>query len=140
MTQMEFSPQLSSEIQARINRAVDSHPAALSDDRNALLVDGGIGYGCFVSPDGDIFMETYDVGSDEPPTFDRSRRAEIACLKLGSRTLPQLAELLPSRPSDAPSCETCDGSGWLFQEVFRNQAVDGMLCHECCGLGWLGAF
>src|SRR5687768_2212037 len=97
---MQFPAELSSEIQARIDRALDSQPAALSADRKALLVDGGIGYGCFVSPNGDIFMETYEVGSDGPSTFDRSRRAQISCLMLGSRTLPKLAELLPPRPPD----------------------------------------
>jgi hypothetical protein len=138
---MQFPSDLSLEIQARIDRALKSHPGALSADRKALLVEGSFGHGCYVSPDGDIFMETYDVGSDEPSTFDRSRRAQISCLKLGSRTLPQLAELLPPRPSDAPTCLTCGGSGWLLQELFEKQSAgDGVLCHDCCGLGWLGAF
>src|SRR5215472_6376477 len=97
---MQFPPELCAEIQARMERAVTSHPGALSADRKALLVTGSIGYGCYVSPDGDVFMETYDVGSDEPSTFDRSYRAQVACLKLGSRSLPQLADLMPSRPSD----------------------------------------
>ena len=138
---MQFPPELSSEIQTRIDRALKSHPGALSADRKALLVDGSIGYGCYVSPDGDVFMETYDVGSDEPSIFDRSRRAQIACLMLGSRSLPQLAELLPTRPSNAQSCETCRGSGWLLREPVQKQSAgDSVLCHDCSGLGWLGAF
>ena len=73
----------------------------------------------YVSPDGDIFMETYDPSNDEPPVADRSRQAQIACLILGSRTLPNLAQLLPIRSPEAPTCDTCKGVGWLHQGAGR---------------------
>lgn len=135
---MQFPDELKTEIQARIDRAKKLHPAALSEDGKAILVDGSIGYGCFVSADGDIFMETYDVGTDEPSTFDRSRKAQIAVLVLGSRTVPKLADLLPARPEDAPDCKTCGGNGWLHQELFRERlGSNGILCQDCSGLGWI---
>jgi hypothetical protein len=126
-------PELKSEIQTRLDRAKESHPSSLSPDRTAIRVDGSIGYDCYVSPDGDIFMETYDLSNDEPPVADRSRQAQIACLILGSRTLPNLAQLLPIRPPEAPTCDTCEGVGWLHQGVLGPR---GILCHECSGLGW----
>ena len=131
---MEFSTELVNEIRARLDRAKELYPAALSKDRRSLLVDGGIGYGCYVSPDGDVFMETYDVGSDGPPVVDRSRDAQIAVLMLGSRAMPGLAELLPERPSEAPACGKCGGAGWLHQEAFGSR---GLLCDDCSGLGWV---
>ena len=138
---MHFPSELSAKIQARIDRALESDPGALSADRKAIIVEGSIGHNCYVSPDGDVFMESYDIGSEEPSTLDRSIRSQISCLVLGSRTLPELADLLPTRPADAPTCETCGGSGRLLQEFFRDQSAGkGVLCHECCGLGWLGAF
>lgn len=136
---MEFPPELVSEIQARLERAKELYPGALSRDRKAVLVDGSMGYGCYVSPDGDVYMETYDIGSEEPPVIDRSRRAQIAALILGSRTLPKLAELLPNRPPDAPTCVECNGIGRLHQELQQIFGKDweGFLCDKCSGLGWI---
>ena len=136
---MGFTPELVSEIQARLDEAKKLYPAALSSDRKALLVDGSIGYGCYVSPDGDVYMETYDIGSDEPPVIDRSRLAQIAVLILGSRTMPKLAELLPQRSPEAPACAECNGTGRLHQELRQTFGNDweGFLCDKCSGLGWI---
>ena len=102
------------------------------------MIHGSIGYGCYFSPDGDIFIEEYDIGSDEPPTIDRSRLAQIAALVLSSQYMPQLASLLPKKPANAPLCEECQGSGWLHQELFhRVFKSEGLLCSKCSGLGWL---
>ena len=131
---MQLPPELKSEIQTRFDRAKESHPSSLSPDRMAIRVDGSIGYDCYVSPDGDIYMETYEIFSDEPPVVDRSRQAQIACLILGSRTLPNLAQLLPIRPPEAPTCDPCRGVGWLHQGVLGPR---GILCHDCSGLGWI---
>ena len=131
---MQLPPELKAEIQARFDRARQSHPSSLSPDRTGIRVDGSIGYDCYVSPDGDIFMETYDLSNDEPPVADRSREAQIACLILGSRTMPSLAQLLPMRPTEALTCDTCKGSGWLHHGVLGPR---GILCHECSGLGWI---
>jgi hypothetical protein len=133
---MELPAELSNEIQARFERA-KMGSASLSTDRTAVMVDGSIGYGCYVSPDGDLFVETYDVGSDEPPTVDRSRCAQLAVLILGSRNLPQLADLVPKRPAGANDCSGCNGSGWTHQEIYRHFGGQGILCQQCCGLGWV---
>lgn len=135
---MQFSDELKTKIQTRIDRAKKLHPAALSENGKAILVDGSIGYGCFVSADGDVFMEIYKLGTDEPSVFDRSRKAQIAVLVLGSRTIPKLDEMLPERPSVAPDCKTCNGVGWIHQELFRESiGSNGFLCPDCSGLGWV---
>jgi len=131
---MKFPPALKSEIQTRFEQMKKSSAAQLSTDRRAVPICGSIGYTCYFSPDGDIFMETYDLSNDEPPVPDRSRHAEIACLVLGSEYLPALAELLPNRPLDAPTCATCKGVGWLHRGVLGPK---GILCHDCSGLGWI---
>lgn len=134
---MQFPSDLKREIETRIGIARTRHPAALSEDGKALLVDGSIGYSCYVSADGDIFMETYGIGTDEPSSIDRSRKAQIAVLILGSRTLPKLAEMLPKRPNDAPDCKMCNGMGWIHQELSRSSVRGrGLLCFDCFGLGW----
>ena len=131
---MELPSELKCEIQARFDRAKESGIPRLSNDGSGVHICGSIGYDCYVSPDGDIFMETYELGSDEPPFADRSRPAQIACLVLGSEYVPALAQLLPDRPPSAPVCDTCKGAGWLHRGAFGPQ---GILCHDCSGLGWM---
>ena len=133
---MQLPPELTNEIQARFERA-NAGSGSLSTDRTAVLVDGSIGYGCYISPAGDLFLETYDIGSDDPPNVDRSYGAQIAVLILGSRNLPQLAELIPQRPIDATDCSGCNGTGWTHQEIYRHFGGEGILCQECFGLGWV---
>jgi hypothetical protein len=133
---MQLPDELTNEIRVRFERAQTGF-GSLSTDRSAVMVDGSIGYGAYISPTGDLFMETYDPASDDPPTVDRGRCAQIAVLILGSRTLPQLTDLLPKRPIDASGCTSCDGSGWTHQEFFRQFGGKGILCEQCCGLGWV---
>ena len=131
---MELPPEIKSEIQARFDRIKKSCAAQLSGDRTAVPICGSIGYTCYISPDGDIFMETYDLSNDEPPVADRSRLAQIACLVLGSEYMPALTQLLPNRPPGAPTCDTCKGVGWLHRGALGPK---GILCHDCSGLGWI---
>jgi hypothetical protein len=109
---MEFSRELTIEIQNRLDTAKEFYPAA----------------------EGDVFMETYDVASDEPATIDRSRAAQIAVLVLGSRTMRLLSELLPKRPLETPGCSKCKGTGRLHD---RMPDFHGFICDECSGLGWI---
>src|SRR6266404_2970951 len=102
---VNLPPEIAAEIREKLERARKLYPSSLSRDGNAVMLHGSIGYGCYFSPDGDIFIEEYDIGSDEAPTIDRSRLAEIGALVLTSRYMPKLGELLPKRPETAASCE-----------------------------------
>ncbi len=138
MNLVNLPPEIAAEIREKLERARKLYPSSLSRDGNAVMLHGSIGYGCYFSPDGDIFIEEYDIGSDEAPTIDRSRLAEIGALVLTSRYMPKLGELLPKRPETAASCEECEGVGWLHQEMFRWVfKSEGLLCNKCSGLGWL---
>lgn len=131
---MELPPEIKTLIQARLERAKESNPGLVSKDGKAVFICGGIGYDCYISPDGDIFVKTYDPGSDGPPARDRSRLAQIACLVLGSKHIPALEHLLPVRPPGAPGCDTCEGEGRLLRGTIQ---PDGILCKDCSGLGWI---
>jgi hypothetical protein len=128
---MKLPSEIADEVRKRIADAPQHRPGSLSLDRKAIMVDGGIGYGCWVSPDGDIYMETYDPLGYGEPVIDRSRRAQLLVLSLGARTLPQLRSLLPQKPAGVPPCSKCNGEGW-----FRAGELD-FICQACCGLGWL---
>jgi hypothetical protein len=135
---LDIPPEIAAEIQALLERARELHPISLSKDSEAVMIHGSIGYGCYFSPDGDIYIEEYDIASDEPPTIDRSRLAQIAALVLSLQNMPKLADLLPKRPANALSCNECKGIGWLHQELFRRKfKSEGILCDKCSGLGWL---
>jgi hypothetical protein len=131
---MELPPELKSEIQALFDHAKEESPERLSKDGRALHIYGTIGSECYISPEGDIYMETYDIMGEEPPAEDRSRSAQLVCLILGSEHIPALAQALPTRPPDVPLCETCAGVGWLHPGKFGPR---GLMCHECYGLGWI---
>ncbi len=55
-----------------------------------------------------------------------------AALAHGSRRYPRLSAMLPSRPQDAVTCTTCDGSGKI------PNVPENVVC-LCAGLGWLPA-
>jgi len=135
---LNLLPEIEKDIRARVERAKELYPSSLSTDRKAVMLHGSIGYGCYFLPDGDIFIEEYDLANDEAPTVDRSRLAQIAAVVLTSRYIPQLSALLPKKSADALLCEECDGKGWLHQEMFRCVfKSEGLLCTRCSGLGWL---
>jgi len=135
---LEFPPELVAEIQTLIDREKERSTPLLSKDGKALYVYGTIGCDCYVSPDGDVYIEGWDINMDVE--VDRSRPAQITVLILGSKKLPKLAELLPKRPPETPDCVTCHGTGRIYQEVFRSSSgPGGILCHKCYGLGWIEA-
>lgn len=58
--------------------------------------------------------------------------AELAALGHAWTRFPELAPLVPVRPTDAISCPACDGSG----SIKHGQRPAGFSCY-CGGLGWL---
>jgi hypothetical protein len=135
---LKFSPKLAKEIQHRLDQAKEFYPSTVSRDGKAVCIEGGIGSENYVSPDGDVYVETYDLSTGEPSGIDRSRLAQIAVLVTGSSIIPGLAEMLPKRPPEARACGKCDGTGWLLREVFRSSTGEqGVICDECAGLGWI---
>jgi hypothetical protein len=106
-----------------------------SEDDTAIMVQGGPFYGCFLSPQGEAFMEEYHFEQGPPlrewTTVDRSRRAQIQTIVLAAKFDPMFARLnpqLPQRTPDAIDCDPCDGTGWVFNGM--------VICDRCCGLGW----
>ena len=127
---MQFPPDIAEVIARRFEEAKREYPHAISPDGRALLVDGGIGYCCYISPDGDVYFTTMNHDNYEEWTTDRSPEAQIKVLVLGSRTVPELRGLLPIRQPESLDCEPCGGKGFLHG-LF--------ICNDCCGLGWLAA-
>jgi hypothetical protein len=133
--------QLPQDIHAELTRRLEQsrHSAGSiywrSEDDTAIMVQGGPFYGCFLSPDGEAFIEEYHWEQGPPlrewTTVDRSRRAQIQTIVLAAKFDPMIAGLspqLPQRTQNAVDCESCDGTGWRFSGK--------LICESCCGLGW----
>ena len=116
------------EIRRRIELVLGGEPGEVSSDGNALAVNGGPGYTCFLSPDGDAYIEEYEL-DDAPPLTKQDRGTQIVTLLLGSRLIPELASLLPPRPAKTPDCENCSGTGRITPIK--------IICVACHGLGWI---
>jgi len=98
-----------------------------------LHVAGSIGYDAYIDASGFAYLETYDIGSEEPPVRHSVPGAQIVALVLGSKHMPALAELLPARPPEAADCQRCQGRG------SRKFGPVNIICLKCVGLGWPGA-
>lgn len=141
---LEPPTELRAYIQERIAAIKAGKPGVLSEDGSALFVHGGPMYECFISFDGDMFIETLNW-ADGSSVVDRSRRAQIETLVLGALSYPALANFVPLRTPDATTCEACSGKGFVRLDhgnirIHGNvKTWPGFLCKQCSGLGWSSA-
>jgi hypothetical protein len=119
------------ELEARLARARKRNPQTIYPGTNAVMIASSIGCAIYASPDGDVFMEAEpvdDIGGDW--VLDRTPLGRVKAMSQGSDAIPELAQLLPARPNDAPDCVRCSGKGQLSDFAFK------VLCPDCGGLGW----
>jgi hypothetical protein len=131
----QLSQDLQKEVGQRLDRNHTEGVGSRSQDGTAIMVQGGPFYGCFLSPQGDAFIETYDFDLGPLPRestkVDRSRRAQVTTIVLAAKFDPTFAPLIPQLPQRTPeavACKSCDGTGWHFGGK--------VICQPCCGLGW----
>jgi len=129
---MVLPPEVRTYLEREIASARKTAPALLSADGRALMVTGSIGYCGYIAPDGDIYMELYDV--DGSFQVDRTLPAQIEVIVLASRRRPELQALLPRRTARDRDCAPCAGSGWMS---LPTEPPVRILCADCRGLGWL---
>jgi len=101
---------------------------SVSPDARGMLLYVTIGHAAYLATDGSVWLE----GGDEDPgsvQWSLAKPVErIGALFIATKYYPELQELLPPRPSDAPTCTQCAGRGHVFAEV---------VCPSCGGLGWV---
>ena len=102
-------------------------PDALSPDGRALRIYGDIGGAAYLTPEGEILSQAWD--SVKPLEPEPNPKLRLMALVVGARKRPELRRLLPSRPSDAITCNACKGTGWL--EIGTARVICG-----CGGIGW----
>jgi hypothetical protein len=120
--------ELSELIRGWIEKAKRDDPTSLTRGGDALLIYRDMGGSCFIRPDGTVLTEGHD--SDGGPQVEVNEGWRCVALLAGSRGWPELACLLPPRPSDAVVCRNCSGTGSILIGKV------GIGCGSCCGLGW----
>ena len=95
----------------------------------ALPVYSDMGGTLFLSPTGKVVFLREDGVVVAPPSgsLNWALVARIAA----AEKFPELASLVPTRPTSGPDCPDCGGAGRRSELRFR--------CGTCLGLGWVHA-
>ncbi len=94
-----------------------------------MLLLGTMGIEVALKPDGSVWVREEDIGATvRQPWRIASAQERLGFLHDASAKWPELRSLVPARPSGAPSCDRCNGSGYVIQRI---------ICPGCRSLGWL---
>ncbi len=120
------------------------HPNA--DDvlltQDVVVLTLGMGPALYLGLDGRITIWHYEeLWGIEPPRFtDRIEEIAPALVRgTDNLQLPELLELLPTRPIDSILCPTCSGERWMRLRIQSDENTGCVVCPHCYGLGWLSA-
>ncbi len=90
--------------------------------------------GCYaLRLDGEVVTFAWDEPHGLSAVDDE--RLRNTALQQGSRKYPELATLVPARPSEAVDCRSCGGTGVI---VVEGRSFPNIIC-ACGGLGWIPA-
>ena len=107
--------------------AEDPRAASLLAEAGGMRLYGTIGADVFLRPDGTT-IALVEGGRGESDRWVVGTEADrIADLVIGAGRHPELARLLPGRPSSAADCTACGATGRFHSIV----------CAACSGLGWI---
>ena len=135
---MTISPQLADWIQEAIQRfsseESDERPYlkyyAARHNALPLYIDWTHSYGLRV--DGTVVLFSTD-SEEETMQEEGDERLRNFALYVGAQKYPEIAPLVPTRPSDAIDCKYCKGRG-----RFQVEGIDpNVLVCFCGGLGWV---
>lgn len=107
-------------------------------EAQGMTLFGTIGFSSHLRPDGSVWIHD-EVDCTAEPTVWRWRHAAtreaLGAIKVAAERVPELMDLLPTKPDGTPPCETCQGSGHLTRA--DGATCPAVLCDSCYGLGWL---
>ncbi len=130
-----MTPDLAERIRQRLAEYLADSAADPLDLRSVVAKVGALPLtldmgGCLaIRADGEIISFRWDEPHDVK--IERDVRWRNSALYQGSLKYPELAPLVPSRPTDATPCGDCAGIA-----ATRAQGIKNIVCY-CGGLGWL---
>ena len=126
-----MTPSFEALVREQMAATAKSNPAlhASLQEVGGMLLLGTIGVEVAFKPDTSVWIRKEEIGSIvRKPWRIASAQERLGFLQDASAKWPELRSLLPPRPSRAPSCNRCDGSGYIIQRI---------ICPRCHSLGWL---
>jgi hypothetical protein len=105
-------------------------------EAGGFLLFGTIGSEAVLRPDGSVWICAADNWDDPSPNWEWREAHGVdrwGALVLGAERVPEVAQLLPERPSTAPTCARCAGGSYILGTATSR----GIVCPECGGLGWM---
>ena len=118
-------------VRDRLAETATSNPGlhASLQEVGGMLLMGTMGIEVALKPDGSVWVREEEMASTvRQPWRIASVQERAGFLSDASERWPELRPLIPARPSGAPSCARCNGSGYIVQEI---------ICPSCRSLGWL---
>jgi len=129
-------------VKSRMAAAEREHPESARWIREAggISLFGTIGGEAYLRPDGTVWYYWAADWTNDPDRYEwREGRGNErwAALVLGSKRMPELKQLLPIRPPNAPDCPRCGGRGEIHVSRQSDGKERGIICPDCGALGWI---
>jgi hypothetical protein len=99
-------------------------------DEEVVCLRAGGGHAAYLGTDGRVYYENYGEGKDTVVLTDPRAVACTIVTCAGDIGLPQLIDMLPTRPANGFVCRLCQGGRW------ESAGADQWCCRRCRGLGW----
>ena len=81
---------------------------------------------------GDVIVKDTDTGGpDSSANENETKLALFTAIEM----YPELLSLLPQRPTNAATCESCEGTG-VLEMALANPKLRNVRC-QCFGAGWI---
>ena len=104
---------------------LDDGVRCVATDKQAFVIYADLGGAALLDLDGRVWFFPWDGEA----AWEDSANWRLTALVIGAERFPELQELLPVRPSLAPDCSSCQGTG-SFAHLRK------VKCPGCGGLGW----
>ena len=107
-------------------------PDRVGREHGAIPLLADLGGAVLLRPDGVVLELEWDQHTERHPR-ELAEPASTVPLVAGCERYAFLKALLPSPPSSAPACSTCQGTGRIFAGISSGH----VFCPACGALGWI---
>jgi hypothetical protein len=108
-------------------------------DEEVVCLRAGGGHAAYLGTDGRVHYENYGEDMDEVVLTDPRDVASAIVKCAADIGMPELIDLLPSRPGNGFVCRLCEGTRWESSGSTGDPDGRPRCCRRCCGLGWTHA-